>query len=242
MKIKKPQLENPIFCAIDTPSLQEAISLGKNIKFNVGGIKVGLEFFSSNGPQGVAKLSNSLKLPIFLDLKFHDIPNTVSKAIEGILTLRPLMLNVHASGGISMMEASVDTVSNFANKNNIERPLILGVTLLTSLDDKDLKGFGIDIKSQDYVLNLACLAKKAGLDGVVCSPYEVERIRSECGDNFIILTPGVRPLKSSSNDQKRVLTPKAALENGADFIVIGRPITQSADPEKASKEILNEIQ
>ncbi len=241
MKIKKPQLENPIFCAIDTPSLQKAISLGNNIKFSVGGIKVGLEFFSSNGPQGVAKLSNLLKLPIFLDLKFHDIPNTVSKAIEAVLPLRPLMLNVHASGGISMMEASVETVSNFANKKNMERPFVLGVTLLTSLDDKDLKGFGVDIKSQDYVLNLACLAKKAGLDGVVCSPYEVERIRSECGDNFIILTPGVRPSQSSSNDQKRVLTPKVALENGADFIVIGRPITQSEDPEKASKEILNEI-
>ena len=241
MKVKKPKLENPIFCAIDTPDLQKALSWGNLIKLNVGGLKVGLEFFSSNGPKGVSDLSNLIKLPIFLDLKFHDIPNTVSKAIQGVLPLRPFMLNVHASGGISMMQSAIDTVNDFSIKNNSKRSLVLGVTLLTSLDNKDLNAFGLDIKSQDYVLKLASLVKKAGLDGVVCSPFEGDIIRAECGDDFIILTPGVRPMQSSLDDQKRVLTPKAALQNGADFIVIGRPITQSPDPEKSSRDILNEI-
>ena len=241
MKAKRKVLENPIFCALDTPDLRQAIEWGGLIKPNIGGIKLGLEFFSSNGPSGVTDLYNSLELPIFLDLKFHDIPNTVSKAIEQVLPLNPFMLNVHASGGLSMMKAAAETVYNFSERYNLDRTYVLGVTLLTSLDDKDLNDFGLSIRNEDYVVNLALLAQKAGLDGVVCSPFEVEKIRSKCGDEFIILTPGVRPLQSSKFDQKRILDPKAALSNGADYLVIGRPITGSKDIAEASKNILDEI-
>jgi len=226
---------NPIIVAIDKNSETEAYELSKELRGHIGAIKLGLEYFDTFGPEGIIKIQN-LDIPIFLDLKIHDIPQTVKKTIDSISSLKPAILNIHALGGKKMMEYALDAVS----KSSPETYLI-AVTILTSLDNDDLRMMGIDISTKKIVSNLAKLAKEIGLSGVVCSSEEIKMVRESCGNNFKIIVPGIRPEGSNKNDQKRVMTPKEAIILGADHLVIGRPITESKDPKNTAIEIINSI-
>ena len=226
---------NPIIVAIDKNSETEAYELSKELRGHIGAIKLGLEYFDTFGPEGIIKIQN-LDIPIFLDLKIHDIPQTVKKTIDTISSLKPAILNIHALGGKKMMEYALDAVS----KSSPETYLI-AVTILTSLDNDDLRMMGIDISTKKIVSNLAKLAKEIGLSGVVCSSEEIKMVRESCGNNFKIIVPGIRPEGSNKNDQKRVMTPKEAIILGADHLVIGRPITESKDPKNTAIEIINSI-
>lgn len=230
---------NPIICALDTKDVKEASKLCENIKPYVGFIKLGLEFFTKNGPQGFEQVAKS-GVPIFLDLKFHDIPNTVAEAISSALTLDVSIITIHTLGGGEMMKAAAQAAKETADKLKKKPPLIVGVTILTSMDDNDLSGIGIDRKVAKQVEVLAQLAKKSGLDGVVCSPHEIELVKSVCGSDFKTIVPGVRPKSAEAGDQKRIMTPSEALSKGADYLVIGRPITKAQNPALAAKEIYNE--
>jgi len=225
-----------IFVALDTAELKEALELSRALKGLVGGVKLGKEFFTACGPEGVQAV-NDCGMPVFLDLKFHDIPNTVASAIKASMLLSPYMVNVHASGGETMMRAAIQS----AEKESEKRPLILGVTVLTSMDKSDLSGVGIKSSIPDQVLRLASLCQISGLDGVVCSAQEVEVLREHFGKNFILVVPGIRPHWASKNDQKRIVTPTAAIATGADYLVIGRPITSADDPVEAANKIAAEI-
>ena len=226
---------NPIIVAIDKNSETEAYELSKELRGHIGAIKLGLEYFDTFGPEGIIKIQN-LDIPIFLDLKIHDIPQTVKKTIDTISSLKPAILNIHALGGKKMMEYALDAVS----KSSPETYLI-AVTILTSLDNDDLRMMGIDISTKKLVSNLAKLAKEIGLSGVVCSSEEIKMVRESCGNNFKIIVPGIRPEGSNKNDQKRVMTPKEAIILGADHLVIGRPITESKDPKNTAIEIINSM-
>ena len=232
---------NPIFCAIDTPSLVVARDLLAGIKPYIGGLKVGLEFFCANGIAGVQELNKNSDLPLFLDLKFYDIPNTVAATVNVISAISPSIINVHASGGRRMMESAREAASKSAQAMGGTRPLVFGVTVLTSISSDELDEIGVFGSSQDMVLQLASLAKTAGLDGVVCSPHEVRQIKEACGTDFKIITPGVRPLWAQKDDQKRVMTPSLALAEGADYLVVGRPITGADNPILAAQKIAREI-
>jgi orotidine-5'-phosphate decarboxylase len=218
---------NPIFVAIDTPVLERARSLAEQVRANAGGVKLGLEFFSANGPVGVASILG-LGLPVFLDLKLHDIPNTVAKAVEALGPLEPAVLTVHAAGGRAMLEAA-KAAAGPATK-------VVAVTVLTSLDGEDLKSIGVQSEPREQVERLAELARSAGLDGIVCSGAEVGAAKAAWPDGFFVV-PGVRPPGSDVSDQKRVVTPRQALEDGASILVIGRPITGSSDPAAALRDI-----
>jgi orotidine-5'-phosphate decarboxylase len=223
-----------IFCAIDTADLDHAVQLAKTIGPVTGGIKLGLEFFNTFGPEGVKKVATASDAKFFLDLKFHDIPNTVAKAVETVSnTLKPAYLNVHATGGTEMMKAA-KKACNPATK-------LLAVTVLTSLDNESLEDVGQGFSVMDQVQRLALLAKEAGLDGVVCSAHEIDALRRECGKDFILMVPGIRPAGSEANDQKRVMTPHDALKEGATHLVIGRPITGAKDPAAAAKDIIKSL-
>lgn len=230
-------LRNPVFCAVDTPDLGTATTWAAKVGDHVGGIKLGLEFISAHGPKGIAQVMKASDLPVFLDVKFHDIPNTVAGAVKAITAVRPFMLNVHAGGGRDMMKAAAEAASEAAYEHVVPRPLVIGVTVLTSLSDDDLAEVGLETTADDQALRLAVLAKESGLDGVVCSPREAARIRAACGENFKLVTPGVRPDWAAANDQKRIMTPDQALAEGADFLVIGRPITAAEDPTAAAQRI-----
>lgn len=227
---------NPVFCAIDTPEVEKASILASQIKGHVGGLKIGLEFFMSNGHAGYKSLAEK-GLPIFLDVKLHDIPNTVYGALSSLLPLEPEFVTIHTSGGPAMMRAAADAADKAPNK----RPKLLGVTVLTSLDATDLTKIGQDTEVSKQVLRLAMLAKESGLDGVVCSPAEVAMLRKACGDDFILMVPGIRPIWAASNDQKRIMTPKDAISAGATHLVIGRPITGDKNPAEAADRIAQEI-
>jgi orotidine-5'-phosphate decarboxylase len=231
---------NPIICALDTTDVQHASRLAQQLAGKVGALKLGLEFFTANGASGVGAISQH-KLPIFLDLKFHDIPNTVAKAIRATAGLDTFMMTVHTAGGQAMLKAAGDAAREVAQSTGKAKPLIVGVTVLTSLDQNDLTSIGVAGAVGDQVKRLAELAQKAGLDGVVCSPQEIEIVRKSCGKNFTLVVPGIRPAGSGKGDQKRVMTPKEALEKGADYLVIGRPITEATDPGKAAEAILNSL-
>ena len=226
---------NPIILAIDTNSENEAFDLVNELKENIGAVKLGLEYFHSYGPEGVRKIKN-LDIPIFLDLKLHDIPITVKKSIETLIDLDPTILNVHALGGEEMMKVAAQVIldNNFSTK-------LLAVTILTSMDNSDLNDIGITDGVNEEVKRLALLAKKSGLNGVVCSPKEISIIRESCGENFTIIVPGIRPIGVDRDDQKRVMTPREALDLGANFLVIGRPITQAKNPLETTKEIILSI-
>ena len=226
---------NPIYCALDTPDIDRAASLGSVLKDAVGGLKVGKEFFTAHGPGGVRKVIPK-GMPLFLDLKFHDIPNTVAGAVRAANTLTPAMLNVHAAGGRAMMEAARDA----AQESN-SPPWVLAVTVLTSLDASDLDDIGANEVPGEQVLRLAKLAQTAGLDGVVCSAQEISKLRAECGPDFKLVVPGIRPQGSVSDDQKRTMTPVEAVQRGADVLVIGRPITAAPDPAAAAQAIIAEL-
>lgn len=224
-----------IFVALDTTDAAAAETLARRLKGLVGGIKLGKEFFTANGPAGVARIG-TIGMPVFLDLKFHDIPNTVAGAVRAALALRPFMLNVHAAGGEAMMRAAAEAAAAGRPK-----PLVVAVTVLTSLDERDLKATGILSPPADQAVKLARLAWAAGLDGVVCSAKEIVSMRGALGRDFRLVVPGIRPEWAAAGDQKRVVTPKEAIALGADYIVIGRPITGADDPVAAARRIADEI-
>jgi orotidine-5'-phosphate decarboxylase len=226
--------DNPIFCALDTGEAEAAARLADSLKGSVGGIKLGLEFFVANGPTGVRKVAAGI--PLFLDLKLHDIPNTVAGAVRSIAPLGVKMTTLHASGGGPMMKAAVD-----AAKESPSPPWLLGVTILTSLDQDSLPEIGFGGSVSDSVKRLAALAQASGLDGAVCSPHEVSTLRAQCGPGFKLVVPGIRPAGSDAGDQRRVMTPKQALAAGADVLVIGRPITGAADPAAAARSIAQSL-
>ena len=226
---------NPIYCAIDTTSTERAIELANAVKGSVGGLKIGLETFYSLGHQGYADIA-AVGLPIFLDLKLHDIPNTVAGGIRALLPLAPAIINIHAQGGTEMMKAAAEAAKD-AGPN---RPKIIGVTVLTSLDDDDLTQMSVTRNAHDQAVHLAQMAAKSGLDGVVCSPHEITAIKSACGPEFLTIVPGIRP-GQVDDDQKRVMTPKDAATAGADILVIGRPITASNAPSKAASDIARSL-
>ena len=234
------QISNPVLVALDTPSIDAALALALKLKDMVGGLKLGLEFFGANGPEGVGRVS-ALGMPVFLDLKFHDIPNTVAGAVRSVMPLAPLMLNVHASGGLAMMQAAKAARDEAAAKLGLPPSILLAVTILTSLDQAALDEIGYASKVADQVARLAALAQKAGLDGVVCSPHEVALLRQRLGKDFQLVVPGIRPAWAEAGDQKRVMTPSEAIQAGADWIVIGRPITGAADPAQAATRIKAEL-
>ncbi len=229
--------KNPIFCAIDTPDMAYALNLAQTLKGSVGGLKIGLEFFNHQGPEGLKQIID-LGVPVFADLKFHDIPNTVAGAVRGIAPLKPAMLNVHAAGGIAMMKAAKEAAMESAGA---DRPMIIGVTLLTSLNQGDLAEQGIEGPPEDHVRRLAGLTQEAGLDGVVCSAKEIQVLRRDCGQEFKLVVPGIRPDGTSIDDQKRIMAPAEALAAGADVLVIGRPITKAESPDLAARDIAASI-
>ena len=227
---------NPIILAVDTKSDLEAYEISQEVSGYVGAIKLGLEYFDTYGPEGIRKIQE-IGIPIFLDLKLHDIPMTVKKTIETLSDINPAIINVHAFGGQQMMKYALEGLGE-ASKNTS----LVAVTVLTSLNDDDMAILGINYPVKDLVKNLAKLTKDSGLAGVVCSAEEIVLVRKVCGKDFIIIVPGIRPEGSQKDDQKRVMTPKQAISLGADYLVIGRPITQSKDPLSKVKEILKSIQ
>jgi orotidine-5'-phosphate decarboxylase len=224
-----------IFCAVDTPDIEKAKNLVRDLVPVIGGVKLGLEFFNTHGPEGIEKvLAGVPEAKLFLDLKYHDIPNTVAGAVRSVSErFKPAYLNVHVAGGPEMLRAARDSCAPGTR--------ILGVTVLTSIDEKTLDQIGQGYSAEDQVRRLAGLAREAGLDGVVCSAREIEIVRSECGDDFILMVPGIRPAGSDRADQKRIMTPAQAIAKGATHLVIGRPLTKAPDPVQAAKEILTEI-
>jgi len=229
-----------IFVALDTPDIAMATKTAAALKGHVGGVKLGKEFFTANGPGGVMAVSLA-QLPIFLDLKFHDIPNTVAGAVRAIGHIELAMMTVHASGGAEMIRAACEEAAQSAAKFGTPKPLILAVTVLTSLSDSDMPGLGISGSVADQVHRLADLAQEAGADGVICSPLEVADLRARLGPDFRLVVPGIRPAGSEVGDQQRVMTPAEAVTQGADYLVIGRPITQSDDPVTAADAIATKI-
>jgi orotidine-5'-phosphate decarboxylase len=227
----------PIFCAFDTTDLEAATALARVVAASGGGIKVGNEFFTAHGPEGVRRLTRNGKPPLFLDLKFHDIPNTVAAALKAALTLTPFLVNVHVAGGPAMLRAATAAAASAG----AERPQVLGVTVLTSLDDADLAAVGLGGPASERALAMARLAQDCGLDGVVCSAHELAAIRAACGRGFLLVVPGIRPAGAAPGDQKRVMTPARAMALGADYLVIGRPITAAADPALALDGIAAEL-
>ena len=218
---------NPIYVAIDTPDLDRAVSLANSVRKLAGGVKLGLEFFAANGPGGVQQVAR-IGLPLFLDLKLHDIPNTVAKASHALGPLEPAILTVHAAGGRAMLEEA-KAAAPAATR-------IVAVTVLTSLDRSDLADAGVSGTPSAQVKRLAGLARSAGLDGIVCSGAEVGAMHKSWPNGFFVV-PGVRPAGSVIGDQKRVVTPRAALDDGASILVIGRPITGAPDPAEALRAI-----
>lgn len=241
--------KDKIIVALDVPTVGEAVSLADTIG-EVGALKVGLELITSCGaPQAVTALSK--KGRVFLDAKFKDIPNTVAGAARAAVRAGAWMFNLHAMGGADMMKAAKEAAEDEAEKLNVKRPLIIAVTLLTSIDAEAARSVGFDSVNSESVIKslvvrLAVLAKSAGLDGVVASPEEIEPIKKACGADFLVVTPGIRPKWSASNDQKRITTPAEAIKRGADYIVIGRPITsppkEVGGPREAIIAIIKELE
>lgn len=220
-------MSNPVYLALDLPRLDAAKALAEKVRGHVGGIKLGLEFFCAHGHHGVHEIA-SVGLPIFLDLKLHDIPNTVAGAMQAIHALGPAIVTVHASGGQAMMEDAKAAAG--------EHTKVVAVTMLTSLDGSDLDRTGVTGSPHDHVLRLADLAQAAGLDGIVCSGHEIGEVHRRWKKGFFVV-PGLRPAGASVGDQKRVVTPRQARDDGASVLVIGRPISRAEDPAKAAREI-----
>ena len=227
-----PKIHDPkIIVALDYADTKSALELVKKLDPALCRLKVGKELFTTAGPQFVEQLANS-DFGVFLDLKFHDIPNTVAKACTAASNLGVWMLNVHASGGLEMMQAAQQAVNHSANK-----PLLIAVTVLTSMNQEGLSKIGIQTDLTTHVLNLAALTKEAGLDGVVCSALETPLLRKQLGQEFCLVTPGIRPANVNRDDQSRVVTPADALRMGSSYLVIGRPITQAPNPLEALEAI-----
>lgn len=228
--------------ALDVNNFKKAEELVDKLTDYVGVFKIGNQLFTAEGTK-VIKMVQEKGGKVFLDLKFHDIPNTVARAAEVVSKLGVYIFDIHTSGGYEMMKAAVEASKKLSFALGISKPLILGVTLLTSINQEILeKEIGIKKSLEEQVVHLAKLAKAAGLDGVVASPWEIKALRAACGEGFVILTPGIRLAGKSDDDQKRIMTPQEAIKLGADFIVIGRPITNATNPVKASQEILKEME
>lgn len=223
--------------AMDVPTRKEALALARALQGQVGMLKVGLELFCAEGPSFVKELQ--ALAPVFLDLKLHDIPNTVARALEALLPLDVSLINIHAQGGPAMMEAAASTVR--AHRERGGRTQLLAVTVLTSLDREALARMGHTAEPGDMALHLARLARACGVDGVVCSPQEAGVVREACGEDFHRLTPGIRPAGSATQDQARIMTPAQAIRSGSTWLVVGRPITQAPDPAAAAEAILEEM-
>ena len=226
---------SPVFTALDTTDVDHACALAVAVKPYVRGVKLGLEFFLAHGKEGYLRVAEC-GVPIFLDLKLHDIPNTVAGGIRAVADLKPAYLTLHTQGGWEMMRRAADTVSEYSPATRL-----LGVTVLTSLDTNDLAKIGVKANSVDQVTRLATLAELAGLNGVVCSPHEAAKVRAETQPSFELMVPGIRPSSSATGDQKRVMTPRAAIKAGATHLVIGRPITGAQDPAKAARLIAEDL-
>ena len=232
---------NPILVALDVESATRAIALADTLRGSVGGFKIGKQLFTAAGPTMVRELTGRGDR-VFLDLKFHDIPNTVAGAVEAAVATGAWMVNVHASGGSAMMAAAAAAARKAADALGLPRPLVIAVTVLTSMDNEGLAEIGVARPMLDQVVHLAMLAKTRGLDGVVASPQEVRAIRGACGLDFQIVTPGIRPAdQQGRDDQARTLTPAQAIAAGASYLVIGRPITGAPDPREAAEAIAASI-
>lgn len=224
-----------LIVAVDTPDYQAATRLVSQLSPKICRLKIGKELFTACGPRIVEAVQHE-GFEVFLDLKFHDIPNTTSKAVAVAADLGVWMLNVHASGGKAMLEAASESLANRG-----ERPLLIAVTVLTSMDEEGLQNIGVQKSVLDQVTFLAKLAKSAGLDGVVSSAWETQKVKAVCGAPFLTVTPGIRPADSAQNDQKRTTTPEQALVNGSDYIVVGRPVTAAQDPHRACEKIVQSL-
>ncbi|WP_071870710.1 orotidine-5'-phosphate decarboxylase [Atopomonas hussainii] len=224
--------QSPILVALDYPSQAQALALAQQLDPSLCRLKVGKELFTRSGPQVVEALQ-AQGFEVFLDLKFHDIPNTTAMAVKAAAELGVWMVNVHCSGGLRMMAACREVLE----QHNGNKPLLIGVTVLTSMEQSDLAGIGLDVAPQTQVLRLADLAAEAGLDGLVCSAQEAPALKA-AQPALQLVTPGIRPAGSAADDQRRILTPQQALAAGSDYLVIGRPITQAADPAAALREIV----
>lgn len=221
----KQATTSKVVVALDYENRRDALAFVEKVTPEVCRLKVGKEMFTRFGPEFVSLLVNK-GFDVFLDLKFHDIPNTVAKAVKAAADLGVWMVNVHASGGLKMMRAAKDILAPYGD----EAPLLIAVTVLTSMDEEDLKGIHVNATPNEQVMNLARLTQQAGLDGVVCSAQEAKVLKAELGADFQLVTPGIRPAGFDANDQKRIVTPVQAVADGADYLVIGRPITKAEDP------------
>ncbi len=228
------QQDTKIIVALDYPQATPALALAERLEPTLCRLKVGKELFTSAGPQLLEKLQQR-GFDVFLDLKFHDIPNTTAQACKAAAALGVWMVNVHALGGRKMMETAREALENHA-----QRPKLIAVTILTSMTQEDLSGIGIQDSPAQMVSRLAQLTRDSGLDGVVCSAQEAATLREQCGADFCLVTPGIRPANAAANDQSRIMTPQAALQAGSSYLVIGRPITQAPDPLQALQDILKE--
>ena len=235
-----PDPSQRLFCAIDTPSLDAADKLAGERAGLVGGLKLGLEFFTANGPEGVRTIARR-GMPVFLDLKLHDIPNTVAGAIRALVRLNVAFLTVHAAGGRTMLQAAAAAAREAADSLGTKRPRLLAVTVMTSLDENDLRDVGQDPVPAHQVDRLAFLAQDSGVDGVVCSAQEIAHLRRRYGQHLVLMVPGIRPAWTTQDDQKRITTPAEAVGLGADYLVIGRPITRATDPAEAARRISAEL-
>jgi orotidine-5'-phosphate decarboxylase len=231
-----------LLVALDVDSGTRALELAAALRDVVDGVKIGSRIFTLEGPGLVRRLTDE-GTRVFLDLKFHDIPNTVAQAVEAAVTTGAWMVNVHASGGLAMMEAAAKAATEAAARSGQSRPLVIAVTVLTSMDENTLRAGGIERSLLDQVLVLARMAQKAGLDGVVASPQETAAIRSACGPAFAIVTPGIRGASAGTdkNDQARTMGPADAVRAGASYLVVGRPIIAAADPRAAAQKIAEEM-
>ncbi|MEH6346654.1 MAG: orotidine-5'-phosphate decarboxylase [Bermanella sp.] len=225
----------PIVVALDFDNGKQALELVERLDPQRCRLKVGKELFTSEGPQLVESLQKK-NFDVFLDLKFHDIPNTTAKAVAAAANMGVWMVNVHASGGQRMMEAAAESLQGFKQK-----PILIAVTVLTSMEQQDLAGIGLDVTPQQQVERLAELTQNSGLDGVVCSAQEAQSLKRLCGSGFQLITPGIRPSFAQQGDQRRVMTPEQAMKAGVDYMVIGRPITQAKDPIEALTLIEKEL-
>jgi orotidine-5'-phosphate decarboxylase len=232
-------MTNRILAALDFPEAGSAMASAEALRGHVGGFKIGKQLFTASGPEAVRALVERGDR-VFLDLKFHDIPNTVAGAVASASALGVWMTNVHASGGRAMMAAAREAADKHA-RGSTGRTLVIAVTVLTSLDAAALKDIGVDSSPADQVARLARLARESGLDGVVCSPQEIELVRRECGAGFLIVTPGIRGAGDAKGDQARTATPEGAIKAGADYLVVGRPITAASNPADAADRIAAEM-
>ncbi|MBD2781526.1 orotidine-5'-phosphate decarboxylase [Xenorhabdus szentirmaii] len=230
------QIDSPVIVALDYDNQDEALSFVDKINPQFCRLKVGKEMFTLYGPQFVQTL-HQRGFDVFLDLKFHDIPNTTARAVAAAAELGVWMVNVHASGGARMMTAAKEALLAYGK----DAPLLIAVTVLTSMEQSDLSGIGIDMTPAQHAERLALLTKQCGLDGVVCSAHEAQQLKTVCGQEFQLVTPGIRPVGADAGDQRRIMTPPQAVQAGVDYMVIGRPITRAENPELALQQINQSI-